>query len=267
MNRIESQVTSARRRLVLQTFGRVLCYTMFVGLIIATIAIALPAMRVMQIDQTTWNYAWLGGTAVTALLVALGYALATAPSRERVAEEVDRRFGLRERISSSMTLKSDELDTDFGIALRADAEKRASQLAIADRFALKPTKLGWLPLSLVPVLAIVLMLAEPMKESNASSLSKTERAEVEQVKKVAEKLKKKIQQQKRDADAKGLKEAKDLFEKMEADLNKIAKKKDMNRKEVMIAMNDLKKELEQRRNQLGSGDQMRKSDAAYERFG
>jgi hypothetical protein len=183
----------------------------------------------------------------------------TAPSLESVATEVDHRYGLRERLSSSLTLDSHGRDSDFGMALMADAEKRAKQLEVADRFQLKPSRLGWLPLAIVPVLAIVLILVEPMSETSASVARQADAAEVEQVKTVASQLKKRIQQQKRKAEAEGLKEAQDLFEKMEADLDKIASRQDMNRKDAMIAMNDLKKQLEERREQLGSSEQMRRA--------
>ena len=262
MNRIESQVSSARRRLMMGTFGRTLCYTLFAALVVATIAIAIPAIWVMNVDGTTWAYSWIGGSAVAAFVAAAAYAMTTAPSIEAVAEEVDRRFGLRERLSSSMSLEDIDRESDFGLALVADAEKRAGQLEVADRFALKPSKLGWLPLSLIPILALVIWLAEPAQQTTASNPTTTEKAEADQVKKAAAQLKKRIQQQKRNADAKGLKEAKELFEKMEADLNKITQRKNMNRKEAMIAMNDLKKELEERRSQLGSTDQMRKAMAS-----
>ncbi len=258
MNRIEYQVRAARRRLILGRFGKALCVTLFAALIVATIAVAAPAIWVMEVDFNTWSQTWIVGSLVAALLAAVGYALSTAPTQTAVATEVDRRFGLRERLSSSLTLDDRDRDSDFGLALMADAEKRAAQLEIADRFALKPSRLGWLPISLVPVLAIVLLLVEPAQQSNASSTSKTDIEQVKQVKKVAEQLKRRIQQQKRKAAAEGLKEAKELFEKMEADLDKLANKKSMDRKEAMIAMNDLKKELEERRGQLGSSEEMRK---------
>ncbi len=247
MNRIEYQVRAARRRLILGRFGHALCVALFVALIAATIAIAVPAIWVMEVDFQTWSYGWIGGAVVAALLASVAYAFSTAPTQHQVATEVDRRFGLRERISSSMSLEQRDRESDFGLALMADAEKRAAQLEIADRFALKPTRLGWLPISLVPVLAIVLLLVEPAAESNASSTSKADIEEVKQVRKVAQQLKRRIQQQRRKAEAEGLKEAKELFEKMEADLDKLADRKGMDRKEAMIAMNDLKKELEERR--------------------
>ena len=261
MNRIENQVASARRRLILGRFGRALCYTLFAALIIATIAVALPALRVMAIDFQTWTYAWIGGSTLVAIVSALAYAILTAPSKVEVAAEVDRRFGLRERLSSSLTLPDHERESDFGAALVSDAEKRADQLAVADRFALKPSKLGWLPLAIVPVLAIVLLLVEPMKQTTASSTDKADQIETRQVQTVAKQLKKRIQQQRRKAESEGLKEATELYEKMEAKLDKIAKRKKMDRKDAMIAMNDLKKQLEERRKKLGSSEQMRKAMA------
>ena len=47
-----------------------------------------------------------------------------------------------------------------------------------------------------------------------------------------------------------------MYEKMEAELDKISKREKMDRKDAMIAMNDLKKKLEERRQQLGSSEQM-----------
>jgi septal ring factor EnvC (AmiA/AmiB activator) len=259
MNRIETKVHSARRRIILGRFGHALCVTLFAALIVATLAIALPALRVMDIDFNTWVYAWIGGCSLAALIAAGAIAAVTAPSLESVATEVDKRFGLRERLSSSLTLGADEKDTAFGMALAADADKRAGQLEVADRFQLKPTKLGWLPVSIIPVLAIVLLLVEPMSQSSASSAGKADAVEVKQVQTVTSQLKKRIQQQRRKAESEGLKEAQEMYEKMEAELDKIAKRENMNRKDAMIAMNDLKKQLEERRDQLGSSEQMRRA--------
>ncbi|QDT02428.1 hypothetical protein K227x_08040 [Rubripirellula lacrimiformis] len=259
MNRIEQKVSSARRRLILAKFGKALCVTLFVGLIAATIAVAIPALKFLEVDFNQWTYAWIGGASAVAVLVAGVYAIATAPSQTDVAAEVDRRFGLRERVSSSMSLDQADRDTDFGLALMADAEKRADQLAVADRFPLKPNRLGWLPIAIVPVLAIVLMLVEPLGPADAKSTAKIDPIEANQVRTAATQLKKRIQQQKRKADAEGLKEAKEMYEKMESQLDKITSKKDMDRKDAMIAMNDLKKQLEERREQLGSSEQMRRA--------
>lgn len=259
MNQIEHKVTKARRRLILGRFGKALSVTLFAALVVATIAVAVPALRFIDVDFSVWTKAWIGGSILAALIASTVYAVVTAPSVSSVASEVDRRFGLRERLSSSMSLSSKDHDTDFGLALVADAEKRADQLAVEEKFPLKPNKLGWLPLAIVPVLAVVLMLVEPMNQSAASSTSQIDPIEAKQVKTAASQLKKRIEQQKRKADAQGLKEAKEMYEKMEAQLDKITSKKDMDRKDAMIAMNDLKKQLEERREQLGSSEQMRRA--------
>ncbi len=261
MNRIEQKITTARRRLVLAKFGKALCVTLFVGLIVATIAIAFPALRFLEVDFTSWTYGWIGGASLAAVLIAGTYALATAPTMQSVASEVDRRFGLRERVSSSISMDRATRDTDFGLALLADAQRRADQLCVADQFPLKPSRLGWMPLAIVPVLAVVLMLVEPLSKTTASSTSSIDPIEAKQVRTVASQLKKRIEQQKRKADAAGLEEAKEMYEKMEAQLDKITGKKDMDRKDAMIAMNDLKKQLEERREQLGSSEQMRRAMA------
>ncbi|WP_146532145.1 hypothetical protein [Rubripirellula reticaptiva] len=259
MNRLEQKVSTARRRLVLAKFGKALCMTLFVGLIVATVAIAVPALKFLEIDFQAWTYGWIGGASLAAVVIAGIYAIATAPTMQSVAAEVDRRFGLRERVSSSMALDKATKESDFGIALVADAEKRADQLAVADRFPLKPSRLGWMPLAIIPVLAVVLMLVEPLNKTTASSTAAIDPVEAKQVQTVASQLKKRIQQQKRKADAAGLEEAKEMYEKMESQLDKITGKKDMDRKDAMIAMNDLKKQLEERREQLGSPDQMRRA--------
>ena len=259
MNRIESKVRIARRRILLGRFGQALCVTLFAALVVATLAIALPALRVMELDFNTWAYSWIGGCSLAALIAAGVYAVVTSPSLESVATEVDIRFGLRERLSSSLTMPAEERDSAFGLALVADAEKRADQLAVSDRFSLRPSKLGWLPVSIIPILAIVMLLVEPISESNAAGDIKSDSLEAKQVQTVASQLKKRIQQQRRKAEAEDLKEAQELFEKMESELDKITKRQNMNKKDAMIAMNDLKKQLEERRERLGSPEQLRRA--------
>lgn len=259
MNRIEVKVRSARRRLILGHFGQALCVTLFAGLLVAIVAIALPAIRFMDVNVSAWNYSWIGGCLVAAFAAAGIYAFVKAPSVEAVAAELDRRFGLRERLSSSIAMTEVDRDSDFGLALLADADKKAAKVDVAEKFRLKPTKIGWLPMSMVPVLVVVLMLAEPMSETSASTTPKVDKTEVKQVLTAASKLKKRIQQQRRKAEAEGLKEAEDMFKKMESQLDKITKASDMNRKDAMIEMNDLKKQLEERRSQLGSTEQMKRA--------
>lgn len=258
MNQIESQVRIARRRLMLAQFGRALCYALFAALIVGIVACAVPAVYPMDVDIQQWKTGWIVGSVLVAIVGAAVYTFIAAPAVNFVASEVDHRFGLSERLSSSLSLAEKERDSDFGLALMTDAEKRANQIKIKEQFELKPSKIGWLPLSLVPVLAVVLLLANPAQRAEAE-LDSVDPAVVAQVKKAAMQLKKRLQQQKRKADATGLKEARDLFDKMEAEIDQLTAKKSLNKKEAMIALNDLKKQLEERRKEVGSSEQMRKA--------
>lgn len=261
MNRIEAQVRSARRRLILGTFGRALCVGLFAALIVATIACAVPGIQPLDVDVSAWNAGWIGGSITVAVVAALLYALLTAPSVQRVALEVDKRFGLNERFSSSLTIPPSDRETDFGRALISDADRRAEAIRIAEKFEYQPSKLGWLPIAVVPLLAIVLILVDPATRQAPDAEQQVDPAVVAQIKRASLQLKKRIEQQKRNADARGLKEARDLFEKLEQDLDKISKKKSIDRKDAMIALNDLKKQLEQRRQELDSNDGIRKAMA------
>ncbi len=261
MNRIESQVRNARRRLIAGTFGRSLCITLFAAMVVSTIACAVPGITPIEADAQAWSITWIAGSACVALLASVVYAWAKAPSVQRVALEVDKRFGLHERLSSSLSMQDSDRDTDFGRAVINDADARADTLRIAEEFRYEPSKLGWLPLAIAPVLAVVLLVVQPASSEIEDPNNQIDPAIVAQVKKASLQLKKRIEQQKRKADAKGLEDARDLFEKMERDLNKITEKKNIDRKEAMIALNDIKKQLEERRQQLGSSDQMRKAMA------
>ena len=224
MNRIEMQVRRARRRIFLGTFGRALCVAVFVALIVATIACAIPGIHVMDVDTQQWNMAWIVGTIAVAVVMSLAYAIATRPTIERVALEVDKRFVLGERLSSSLSMSQVDRESEFGLAVISDADRRADRLKIAERFPFQPSRLGWLPIAIAPVLAVVLILVEP------ASLDQQAAAEIDpeiaaQVKRASLQLKKRIAQQKRKADAKGLKDAHDLFDKLERDLDKLSERK------------------------------------------
>ena len=259
MNRIEAQVRNARRRLILGKFGRALSVTLFAALIVATVACAIPGISPMDVEIRAWNLGWIIGSIAAAIVGSLIYAVSTAPTTERVALEVDKRFGLAERLSSSMSMLPSDRESDFGLAVMDDAARRADKIRISDQFGLQPNRLGWLPLATIPILAVVLLLVDPASSRIAEEKTEIDPAVAAQVKRASLQLKKRIEAQRRKADAKGLKDAKELFEKLEKDLNKIAEKKNVDRKEAMIALNNLKQQLEDRRKELGSNDQFRKA--------
>lgn len=257
MNMIETQVRRARRRLVLAKFAQLACWSLFVAWFIAATAILARAIWVLPVDVATWDWAWLGGSTAVAMLFSAAIAILTAPSLAKVASEVDSRFGLCERLSSVVSLPSHERETPMGQALVEDALRRAEPLDVGDRFTLSPTRLGWLPALPAAMVALAMFIGPAVATNTASELTPELVSQTNQVKTAAEMLKRKIQQQREQAEESGLKEAEDFFKKLEANLDKLATRPSMDQKDAMIAMNDIKKQLEQRCEELGTPDQMK----------
>ncbi len=270
-----TKVRKARRRLILGRFGRTLNFTLFVALLISTLAIGAMAIvplpritaavglsspdeAISAISPTQWITVWLAGSVLLAIVVAALHAWWRAPSIADVATEVDHRFGLRERLSSSLAVSGDATaQRSFVTALREDAARCAASVRIADQFPLRAGRAVWLPLSILPILAVMIGVVQPAARSSEQLAAAVDSAEVQQVKAVASELKKRVSEQRRTSEAKGLKDAKELFENLERKLDKIADSKSLNRKDALIQLNDIKEQIEARKDRIGSPDQIR----------
>lgn len=266
MNRVEHCIRRARRRVILGRFGRGLAVASFSGLVIAAMAIlyrafwGVPSIETMEATGWNWgwNWNWIAGSQAAALVASAIYSILGVPTKLQTAVEIDQRFGLRERLASAIGMPSKDQDSDFGRALVADADKTAADISIAERFELRPRRLAMLPLAMLPMVVAMAIFIQPAQTSLAAVGREVDPAEVRQIKVVAKQLKKRIADQKKEAEAKGLTEAKDLFAKMESKLDDLSARKGLDQKQAMIELNDLKKQLEQRREQLGSSEEMRK---------
>ncbi len=259
MNVIESQIRRARRRLVMANFARTACRALAVTWAVAAIAIIVRACVVVPVDVALWDSAWILGATATGLLVALGWSIVTAPAGSEVATEIDTRFKLQERLGSVFALPAEVRETAIGRALVADATRSAEPIDIRDRFPLAPSRSGWLPLIPAALMAATIFLPVAGQTSRESEVSAELVSQTAQVTAATEVLKRKIRQQKTEAEAAGLKDAEELFTKVEAELNKLDQRSAVGPKEAMIALNDIKKQLDKRREELGSPDQLRQT--------
>lgn len=258
MNSIHSQIRRARRRLILGRFLAAACRSLGLVWSLAAIGILARALWVTPWESQVWDAAWLIGSTVLGLASAALIAAWTAPSLLKAATEIDTRFGLRERLGSALALPAEVRDTPIGQALLADAESRAEPLDLRDRFAIAPTRLTWLPLLPAAMMAVALFVpaAEPVKEE-PQTLEVS--AEAHQITTAAKSLKQKLSQQREQAEATGLKDAEELFRKLEGELNDLTKRESLDSKDAMVALNDIKKQLDQRREQLGAPEQLRQA--------
>jgi hypothetical protein len=258
LTQIRSQVIVARRRIVLQQFLAVLPWCLFATLLIAAAALAAPKLFILNIEPTQWLYAWLGGAVGVGLLAAVVVTWFTARPAIEAAIELDRRAGLKERVSSSLALSEDELTSDIGRALLTDAARRVERVDVAEQF---PVRLNWKSvLPFVPALAVMgLMFLDDAKTAQAKTTAGNNPDEVKkQIKISTEKLQAKIREQEKRMEEEGLKEADKLLKELNKEIDKLASKAPTDRKEAMLKLNDLAKDIEKRRNELGGADKMRK---------
>lgn len=259
LNAIHSQVRRARRRLVLAHFASLACRYLGFAWSLAAIAIISRAIWVWPWPDRLGDAGWIVGSTLAALAVAIVVAIGSAPSLERAAAEVDVRFGLQERLSSALTLPAEVRQTGIGQALLADAENRAQPIDVRDRFSLAPNRLAWLPLLPAVMLVLGLFLPPAVPQSLDPNAAAATAARTEQVKTASAALKQKLQQKRLEAEQAGMTEAEEFFKKLESELDELAKKSAVDPKETMIAMNDMKKQLDERREQLGSPEQLRQA--------
>src|SRR5207244_1598278 len=96
------------------------------------------------------------------------------------AVELDKRFLLKERVTSSLTLSPQLAETSAGQALLADADAHASQIQVGSRF---PLRLQWTAVMLpgaAAILALIAMLYDPDFGSAIADPGKT-REEIKMV--------------------------------------------------------------------------------------
>jgi hypothetical protein len=228
-----------------------------VGFLVALLAIVVPKIWHVAIAGQTWTIGWLSGTALAGFLVAGFWTLVTRGDRLDAAIELDRRFGLKERVSSTLALSDDELETSAGQALLDDATRRVSHVEVAEGFHSQPKWWGLLPLA--PAIAVFLIAvlvpdAVPQKSATAA----TSVAAKQRVERTAENLKKKLAERKKKAEAAGLKEASDVFSQLEKGAEDLKKLEDVDRKKALVKLNNLAEQIKQRRDKIGSPDDLRR---------
>ncbi len=216
---------------------------------VALVLIVIGRFWAIGVEDWVWAVGALGLAAV----VALGWTIATGRGTVNAAIELDSRFGLKERVASALSLPADQHETEAGRALIDDAVGRVERIDVAGRFSLSP---GWpLLLPLLPgVLALlVAFLFSPAAVENRAAANAVQ----QQVKKSSKSLRRKLIEQRKKAKEKGLKDAEQLFKRLEQGTKQLVNKSPTDRKKALFKLNDLAKELKNRRRQLGGADKVK----------
>ena len=256
MTELHRQVQRAQRRLTLQTFLTSSIWSLSACLAIAMVALLVTKLRFVGVDATTWAAAWLGGAVVLGLLGSAVWTWVKHASLSEAAFEIDHRFGLKERVSSSLSLTPDEADSQIGQALVADAARRVERIDVREKFSVNASRWAVLPV-VTAALAVGLVFLPDAVPQNSSTQATAKTVEVDRVKKSTTQLKKKLEKKRELLDKQNLKEASELAEKLEKGLDELAKT-DAGKKKTMVEMNNLAKEIQERRDSLQGSEELKK---------
>jgi uncharacterized coiled-coil DUF342 family protein len=151
---LHRQLARVRRRLFWQTLVTSLLQCTAAALLLSAAWFLLQRLLLpASTDGLRWAVA--GGLVGAGLLSASLLAFLRAPSKLAAALSLDERFGLKERVTTSLTLDAAQAQSPAGQALLADVDQRLARLDVDSRF---PVHVSW-PTALVPAGAAVLALA------------------------------------------------------------------------------------------------------------
>jgi len=262
MNDVNRQVNQAKKRLNFNRFIGVFAWSLFAGLLVAAIGLAIPkiwhlAFLDSQNAQDFWMAGWLIGGGVLALIIAAALTIRKMSRIEDAAIEVDRRFALRERLSSALTIDSDEANSEAGEALLKDAQRSAEVIDVRDQFKLERSWRFALPLIPLALIFAISFFPNAIFEKPVAAAETENNVEV--VKRAIKEMEKKIEKKRKTFESKGLQEALGKLKTLGRELDKKGLKDDSDKKQALVELNDIKRDLEKRQKQLGGGKDLKRS--------
>jgi hypothetical protein len=239
------------RRLRLQRFLASTVWCLAAGLALATIVLGVEKLGEIPIPgQPWWPFAIAGGLS---MVVAALIAAFTGPDRTEAAVQLDRAFGLNERLSTALTLPEELRESSAGRALIADAIRHVADLDVTDRFGLSVPRRAWLPIIPVAIAGVILLVPEWTKRSSGNAAAAgNPQVDKKIVTKETSILGKKMAEQRKAMDKQKFAEADKLMADIEKTANELAKAPPAEKDKAMMALNKLTDALKDRQKQLGS---------------
>ncbi len=249
MDCLKQQVARARRRLAAQQFLSVLPWCWLGTMQAAVAAVGVQKLFLPDIDGWAWAAQWLAGAVALGCLAALVWTLVVRRGDLDAAMEIDRRFGLKERVSSSLALTADERTSPCGQALVEETASRISQLTVAERFPVRISRRMLLPLAPAAVAIAICLL--PAATSFTHEGAEVDRAvAAKQVRESIKPLEKKVERRAEEAKEQGLSQLAQLLKEIANRTHNLVAKEQADRHETLAELHDLTRELNQRSDQL-----------------
>jgi len=262
MDSIRKQVRRAQRQMGVQRFVGVLGWCCF-GTTLAALSLVVLYTFFLPLG---WEKA--AGSALTLGLMIVGLALAVggllawllAVIRGQgsidAAMEIDRRFGLKERVSSALALSEEDRQSEPGQALVDDAERHVRKIDVREHFSVSPGRQILLPVLPAVIAVLIAVLVQPVGPNQAQAT--TNPTIKKQIEKSTDGLRRKLIEKRKQAEKQGLKDAQELFKRLEEATDDLADRTKGDRKQALVKLNDLARQIQKRRKDLGGAEQVRK---------
>jgi hypothetical protein len=251
MDVLQQQIRRARRRLTFQRFLDKLGWCWFAALAAALALVAVDKFRPLGVE----SWAWAAGALAVGLIAAAVWTLLVRGNSLEAAIEIDHRFGLKERVSSALSLSVADRQTDVGEALVADAVRRVERIDVAGRFGVKLPRRLLLPLLPGVLAALVALLISPAGGDKSAVANVDKPAAKQQIKKSTEVVRRQLADRRQQAKKEGLQDAEQLFKKLEEGTKQLGS--EAGKEKALVKLNDLSRMLAQRRQQLGGADKVK----------
>ena len=194
---------------------------------------------------------------VLSLLVAAYLTFSKMGSPVDVAVEVDRRFGLKERLSSAISLNESDLASESGQALVEDAVSRAETIDVRDKFQYQPTWRALMPL--IPAAIMAILLFVPNATEKVVAANEPEAVNRKKVEMAIKEFKRKAEEKRKELTALGLEDAGKELKSLEKKFDELLEDKNKDKKNTLVKLNDIKKAIEDRRKELGSSKDLKEN--------
>jgi hypothetical protein len=257
VNDLKKQIRLAQRRLLIQQFLSIAPWTLSGAFLLAALAILVKKLIPLNVDGQIWTVAWLASALAGGLLLAVLFVFLRRGNALSAAIEIDQRCGLKERVSSCLALTPDELESEAGQALMQDAVRRVAHVDVREQFGVRANRWALLPAAAAALSFALTLLSDAQPDRSATAQAATVKVE-KRVLNSTENLKKKLEDRRKKAMEQGLKDAGELFNKLEQGVDSLNKKENVDRQQALVKLNDLARDLQQRQQQLLNNDEMRK---------
>jgi len=262
MEVLQKQVLRALRRLFFHSWLYWLNWALLACFSICFVGLLIPKLWHIDwnpaIGPERWNWGWWIGSFAAAILAATWITWMRKPTALQAALEIDQRYRLHERCSSAMAIASEERQSPAGQALIQDAQKQVDRIDLRDHFPVRPAgQWAWIVLPFAACMA--LFWVPDAQPSTSQVLANSAAKKSTNVKNATEPILKAVQKKLQDAEDQGDLEAIEEYKRVEEQLKKLQNKPELGAKEAIADLNEIKKELAQKKEALGDSKQMKEA--------